>query len=65
MTSNADALIDRRRLRRKLSFWRIVTFVVLAGLVLALVSATGVGDLLSAKNRAQYCPGENQRRHHQ
>lgn len=29
MSSRVDDLIDRRRLRRKLSFWRIITFLVL------------------------------------
>ena len=51
MVIDAETIIDRRQLRRKLTFWRIVTFVILAGLILALVKATGVGDLLSKKSR--------------
>ncbi|GHD15722.1 signal peptide peptidase SppA [Tianweitania populi] len=35
MASRADDLIDRRRLRRKLSFWRIATILILAGVVIA------------------------------
>lgn len=35
MASQADDLIDRRRLRRKLSFWRIATILVLAAAVIA------------------------------
>ncbi|MBS9719166.1 signal peptide peptidase SppA [Tianweitania sp. BSSL-BM11] len=35
MASRADDLIDRRRLRRKLSFWRIATIVILAAVVFA------------------------------
>ena len=30
MTTRADELIDRRRLRRKLSFWRILALVAAA-----------------------------------
>jgi protease-4 len=51
MDTDVEAIIDRRRLRRKLTFWRIVTFVVLAGLVLALVYATGIGKTLGVKNQ--------------
>jgi protease-4 len=35
MASPADDLIDRRRLRRKLSFWRIATILVLGAAVIA------------------------------
>ncbi len=51
MVIDAETIIDRKRLRRKLTFWRIVTFLVLAVLILALVKATGVGELLSKKNQ--------------
>jgi protease-4 len=51
MVIDAETIIDRKRLRRKLSFWRIVTFLVLAGLILALVKATGIGELLSKKSQ--------------
>ena len=34
MTFEADQIVDRRRLRRKLSFWRVVAFLVL---ILAIV----------------------------
>jgi protease-4 len=37
---NADEIIDRRRLRKKVSFWRIATFIVLG---LALLSMIGFG----------------------
>jgi protease IV len=33
MASKADEMIDRRRLRRKLTFWRVVAFLVLAGVI--------------------------------
>jgi protease-4 len=35
MAMRADDLIDRRRLRRKLTFWRMAAFVVLAAAVIA------------------------------
>ncbi|WP_378945459.1 signal peptide peptidase SppA [Mesorhizobium sp. ANAO-SY3R2] len=36
MTMRADDLIDRRRLRRKLTFWRVAAFVIAALAVVAL-----------------------------
>ncbi|TIR44180.1 MAG: signal peptide peptidase SppA, partial [Mesorhizobium sp.] len=30
MAMRADDLIDRRRLRRKLTFWRVTAFVIVA-----------------------------------
>ncbi|BCM21705.1 signal peptide peptidase SppA [Mesorhizobium sp. J8] len=35
MAMRADDLIDRRRLRRKVTFWRVVAFLVLAAAVIA------------------------------
>jgi len=35
MALRADDLIDRRRLRRKLTFWRVVAFLVLAAAIIA------------------------------
>ena len=51
MAIDAESIIDRRQLRRKVTFWRIVTFVILAGLIIALVKATGIGNLLGEKSR--------------
>ncbi len=36
MSLDADVLVDRRRLRRKLTFWRVAAVVVLAGALIAL-----------------------------
>ena len=36
MALRADDLIDRRRLRRKLTFWRVAAFVVVAAGLIAL-----------------------------
>ena len=46
MTS-ADELIDRRRLRRKLSFWRIATFVILAISLLSMILYAARDTLLA------------------
>uniref|UniRef100_UPI00195399A1 hypothetical protein n=1 Tax=Klebsiella pneumoniae TaxID=573 RepID=UPI00195399A1 len=43
MTLRADDLIDRRRLRRKLTFWRIAALAVLL-VGLAALSAWFFGD---------------------
>ena len=39
LSINADEIIDRRRLRKKVSFWRIASFIILA---LALVGIAGI-----------------------
>lgn len=39
LSINADEIIDRRRLRKKVSFWRIASFIILA---LALVGIAGL-----------------------
>jgi protease-4 len=42
MSLTADQIVDRRSLRRKLSFWRVVAFVAVAvGIVAAIVLAAG------------------------
>ncbi len=38
MSINADDIIDRRRLRKKVSFWRIATFVILGLALLAMIA---------------------------
>jgi len=41
-SADVDALVDRRRMRRKLSFWRIATFALIALLLITgLLFATG------------------------
>lgn len=43
MTLDADALVDRRRMRRKLTFWRVVAFAVAAiGLIAGIAYTTGL-----------------------
>jgi protease-4 len=42
MSMDAEQIVDRRRLRRKLSFWRVIAFVALAVVVVgALIWAAG------------------------
>ena len=43
MTADADALVARRRLRRKLSFWRVAA-VLLAAIVILALGVTGARD---------------------
>ncbi len=46
MSLDSDTLIDRRRLRRKVSFWRVVSFIALAILLLwAGIEAAGLSGL--------------------
>lgn len=43
MTLDADQIVDRRRLRRKLTFWRVIAFLALAAVIVAGVFFAG-GD---------------------
>lgn len=44
MPLDADQIVDRRRLRRKVSFWRVVAFLVLAvALIGAVIGLAGLG----------------------
>ena len=46
MTLTADEIVDRRRTRRRLTFWRIVALLLLAIAVAALMSAAGMFNSL-------------------
>ncbi len=48
MTLDADVLVDRRRTRRKLTFWRIAAFVLLAVALLGAAALIG-GDQLGSR----------------
>lgn len=41
MALDVDAILDRRRLRRKLTFWRIAALIVLTVAIVAILSASG------------------------
>jgi len=45
MASEAELIIDRRRLKRRLTFWRVVSVLLFIGGLLALASAFGGFDL--------------------
>lgn len=47
---SVDALIDRRRMKRRVTFWRIAALVLLAAAILAALSAMGAFDGLGKKN---------------
>lgn len=51
MTSDIEHILDRRGLRKKLSFWRIATIIIFAVLLLALLQSAGAFSGLSS-NRA-------------
>ncbi|MCO5146380.1 MAG: signal peptide peptidase SppA [Aquamicrobium sp.] len=50
MTNRADDIIDRRRLRRKLTFWRVAAFVV-AALAIAGAASFAMRDSLSVADQ--------------
>ncbi len=50
MSLEADQIIDRRRLRRKVSFWRIAAMLVLAVLLVSLAFFSGLGDVFSKRS---------------
>lgn len=45
MASEAELIIDRRRLKRRLTFWRVISVLLFIGGLLALASAFGGFDL--------------------
>jgi protease-4 len=45
MASDAEAIIDRRRLKRRLTFWRIVSIVLFIGGLVAVAGALGEFDV--------------------
>ncbi len=50
MSLDIDAIIDRRNLRRKVSFWRIATILVMVALLTSLAFLSGLGDQYSKRN---------------
>ena len=48
MSLDADLIVDRRRMRRKLTFWRVVAVVVAIAAVVALAMTVRRGDVLTA-----------------
>lgn len=50
MSMTPDQIIDRRRLRRKLTFWRLGAFMLAVAFITALASASGLFDNFSKKS---------------
>src|SRR6476620_4518181 len=48
MSLDADLIVDRRRMRRKLTFWRVVAVIVAIAAVGALAATARRGDVLTA-----------------
>src|ERR1043166_3793163 len=49
MSLDADTIVDRRRMRRKLTFWRVVAvFLLIAGVAAAVALARPGGELAEA-----------------
>jgi protease-4 len=54
MSLDADLIVDRRRMRRKLTFWRVATvLVVIAAVVTAAVTLTGRGATIASGSIAR------------
>lgn len=54
MSLDADSVVDRRRLRRKVTFWRLITFVTVVGaLAFAALRLSGDGKFLEAEHIAR------------
>jgi protease IV len=51
MSLESDLLVDRRRLRRRLSLWRFIAFATVAIALIAVVAATLGADFLKAQTR--------------
>lgn len=43
MSLDADAIVDRRRMRRKLTFWRVLAVLIAIGAVIAVAASVGGG----------------------
>ena len=60
MSLDADVIVDRRRMRRKLTFWRVVAALVA---IVAIGGAAFLADACGAavSRRRQFdCPGQDQ-----
>jgi protease-4 len=54
MSLDADTIVDRRRMRRKLTFWRVVAIVVLIGAVAAAAAVWAPGGAGLAEASGSY-----------
>ncbi len=51
MSLTVDEIIDRRKLRRRLTFWRIVALLFLVACIVTAGIASGIGSSVSSKSR--------------
>lgn len=56
MALDADEIIERRRMRRRVAFWRIAAFLLLAGFIVALAGAVGAFRDLGEKRADHIAP---------
>src|ERR1700746_1836674 len=52
MSLDADQIVERRRMRRKLTFWRVLAVVLAIGVVIALGSALRSPEMLAGATTA-------------
>ncbi len=50
MALNVDEVLDRRQMRRKLSFWRISSLVLLTATIIAVLAASGSFEALTKRS---------------
>ncbi len=50
MSAAIDEILDRRRLRKRLTFWRVMALIGFAGVIIASLAAAGFGTSLSDKS---------------
>ena len=48
MSLDADLIVDRRRMRRKLTFWRVFSVLILIAAVVAVAATVRRGSVLTA-----------------
>ena len=51
MSLTVDEIIDRRKLRRRLTFWRIAALLFLVACIVTIGVASGIGSSVSSKSR--------------
>lgn len=49
MAQSIDEIIDRRRLRRKVTFWRVVSLLALVAFIFALLEVSGLAERFTRK----------------
>ena len=56
MALDADTIVDRRRMRRKLTFWRVLAILIVIGAVVAewAGASRGLGVLINIANQGLF-----------